>query len=53
MGHETHLWFARPLSERSSLGRQPLEKKSGLHLGPRLGSNKKLAKDGKMIAPHR
>lgn len=53
MRHEKHPWFARPASERSSLGQQPLEKKSGLQLGPRLGSNKKLAKDGKMIAPHR
>jgi hypothetical protein len=53
MRHEKHLWFARPASERSSLGQQPLEKKSGLHLGPRLGITKKLAKGDKMIAPHR
>jgi hypothetical protein len=52
MRHEKHLWFARPASERSSLGQQPLKNKSGLQLGPRLGRSKKLAKGGKMIAPH-
>jgi len=53
MKHEKHPWFARPASERSSLGQQALEKKSDLHIGPRLGRSKKLAKGGKMIAPHR
>jgi hypothetical protein len=52
MRHEKHLLFARPASERSSLG-QPLEKKSDPQLWPRLGITKKLAKGGKMIAPHR
>ncbi len=53
MKHEKHLWFARPVSERSSLGQQPSERKSGIQLGPRLGTAKKLAKGGKMLAPHR
>jgi hypothetical protein len=53
MRHEKHLWFARPESERSSLGQQPLEKKSDLRLGTRLGRSNKLAKGSKMIAPHR
>jgi hypothetical protein len=53
MRHEKHIWFARPSSERSSLGQQPLEKKANPHLGPRLGITKKLAKGGKMTAPHR
>jgi len=52
MKHEKQLWFARPESERRSLGQRPPESKQGLQLGPRPGMGKKPVQGGKMIAPH-
>jgi hypothetical protein len=53
MRHEKHPWFAPPAGERPPVGEQPAQKKPGFSLPPKTGKFKKLAKGGKMIAPHR
>jgi len=50
MRHGKHAWFARPGNEHP--GQQPPKGKAGFQLGPRPGMSKKVAKGGKMIAPH-